>query len=657
MCAGKYGGRMNKKTVADDALISTDIDSIIKFISSKKRVELNTLAREVGIKPENLKKWISILEEEGYIHVEYHLLNEFVIWLGNDQFSQPAEEKIAEPPSQEKSEQDFIQPEFTPKGNQTTEEKPSEGEVKEANEKKLPASVHEEMQIDERVERIMQRLTSNDDLADNKEDKEKNIAEEISSSLSDEKKTALADEEKTGAVHKGEESINDELAPVAKNLRSEVREERMPLSMFHTTKLEKKPERRERIHVYDEDKKVRDEIASLKRSLSEYMAEIQVQKEEIERLKAERESLLANIYIPMETKFKATFDSIADRILEKENMIIKLKEHLVEFPNKIGDANKIGNALRRIKEESKRSLAANKEEMNKLKKSLEAEDALLKSEMAKIEKDIKSNKAELLDLLSSVSSLSEKEQEIKKEMEVLNKQLAEINDSIAATYAALSGFSQKRSEIASKIEAIKMALDNKTSEVSESYARLVDVKKAEAAIEEYMQDYYKKIEEIEHYVEQSEKELANLREFAEIKHMRSYLKELEEISSAYNEEFEQAKVQEQSMDERIREAKQNLEQLVKESMELIKNIEEKTSGKDFDSLLSQVKSKQQAMVATVREKSQEREKVEAEFPLIKQQLQEKKVDKKKENKKKEKGKKAKGKRENKRKENKRKKGK
>ncbi|MDD5336890.1 MAG: hypothetical protein PHS02_00210 [Candidatus ainarchaeum sp.] len=122
--------------------------------------------------------------------------------------------------------------------------------------------------------------------------------------------------------------------------------------------------------------------------------------------------------------------------------------------------------------------------------------------------------------------------------------------------------------------------------------------------------------EIEQYAADSQKELSQLREFAEIKYMKGYLKELESVSESYNEEYEQVKAQDQSLGDRIAEAKKNIENMVRESRELVKSMEEKTSGKEFEALLSEVKAREEAVVATVQEKSSEREKFGAQFQAV-----------------------------------------
>ena len=72
---------MDKVTV-DDALISTDVDQLIRTISERKRVGLRELEKSCSIESKTIDKWLKVLEEEGYITIEYGLTDTYVVWLG-----------------------------------------------------------------------------------------------------------------------------------------------------------------------------------------------------------------------------------------------------------------------------------------------------------------------------------------------------------------------------------------------------------------------------------------------------------------------------------------------------------------------------------------------------------------------------------------------
>jgi DNA repair exonuclease SbcCD ATPase subunit len=104
----------------DDIVINTEIDKLIDLLSQKKRIELDELARQLGIDKKKIKKWLLVLEDEGYLKLEYRLTRTFAVWLldlgsskamdlphvTEEQVKETAEEAIAEveiPPAREEA--------------------------------------------------------------------------------------------------------------------------------------------------------------------------------------------------------------------------------------------------------------------------------------------------------------------------------------------------------------------------------------------------------------------------------------------------------------------------------------------------------------------------------------------------------------------------
>lgn len=549
---------MQRKTIADDVLISTDIDRLIKCIYSKKRIEINALARELGIASEQVKKWVVILENEGYVNVEYHFFNEFVVWAG----------VVEDTPIKEE---------------EATDEK--------------------EFKPEERIERILERIGEKSEAVK----PEKEIVEKYAEPAESEEPK---EPEELTFVH-FHSPPRDNLENVSPSPLE--KEEADSLTPKENSKPSDKENELKEAQPFEKEI---EETASLKKSLSESMGQIKIQKEEIEKLKAQREKLLTDTYIPLEVKFKASLDNLTEKILEKERKIIEIKERVVELPSKVDEATKIEIALKRIKHEFRNSAYAHKQEMEKLGKSIREEDAHLKLEIESMEKEIKTKRIELNTVANSLSETESQEHEIKKLTDALNEQRAHLNEVISSSYSSLSALSQSRTGLKARLENVKIALDAQTNEVEQYYARIEKIKNAEINIKEYFTDYQNKISMLDDYVGQSEKELAKLHELAEVKYIRSYLDELESLSSTYGNEIEAVNAQAHSIEERIQEVQQNLNNFLTESRELVKSLEKKTIGKDFEKLASKMKQKQAEMLAIVEEKSSEFEKIKAENPIV-----------------------------------------
>ncbi len=546
---------MDKKVIIDDALISTDIDQLIKYLSFKKKVEINMLARELNTKVDIVKKWIVILEEEGYVKVEYILFNEFIVWAGEEL---PAHTEVSESVKNfqgidsdiiEKEEQrpetkidEIIKSDskIEIKSEIASKETPLELTIREQNEKKSINSIEsEEFKAAEHVSRIIEKLSNTPEEKKHDDGVSSTTETKIDPSFSEEKnKKELEHEE--------------------------------------------------------------NEIISLKKLLSKNIEEINAQKTNIEKLKTEREKLLSEACIPLENKFKLEYGNILEKLLEKEHRIAEMTRHVIELPTKINELTKVETALKHITQQGRHASVSNREELEKLKHSLHEEDQHLLHEIENIELETKAKKSEIANMSKTLEEINNCEQKIKKEVEKLNKQLTEVNESIASTYNSINEVFENGSKLSRRLENVKIILDARAHAVSETYSKRNDIEKIETAISQYIEDYEKKIADIENYANESEKDLVKLKEFAEVKYIRNCINELDRISSNYEQELESMNIQEKSIEERIHEAKNRFNNLLQESRELVKSLEEKTLGKEFEKLIHEVKRKQEVIVSSMK---------------------------------------------------------
>lgn len=65
----------------EDLLISTGVDSLIRLVKEKGKVELLVAAQLLGLPQTTVEDWAHILEEEGIIKIDYQLTKVFFIWV------------------------------------------------------------------------------------------------------------------------------------------------------------------------------------------------------------------------------------------------------------------------------------------------------------------------------------------------------------------------------------------------------------------------------------------------------------------------------------------------------------------------------------------------------------------------------------------------
>ena len=65
----------------DELLISTGVDSLIKLIEERKRIELSMASKLLGIPTATVEDWAHVLEEEKIIRIEYKLTEVNLVWV------------------------------------------------------------------------------------------------------------------------------------------------------------------------------------------------------------------------------------------------------------------------------------------------------------------------------------------------------------------------------------------------------------------------------------------------------------------------------------------------------------------------------------------------------------------------------------------------
>ena len=73
---------MTDRITVNDALISTDVDRLIRMISERKRVSLSELEHSCQMDKRAIDKWVRVLEDEGYISIIYGLTGTTILWTG-----------------------------------------------------------------------------------------------------------------------------------------------------------------------------------------------------------------------------------------------------------------------------------------------------------------------------------------------------------------------------------------------------------------------------------------------------------------------------------------------------------------------------------------------------------------------------------------------
>lgn len=73
----------------DELLVTTGVDSLVRIVKERQRIELEEASLLLGTPAETLEEWARILEEEGILRIDYRLTKLFLVCV------KPTEDEIA----------------------------------------------------------------------------------------------------------------------------------------------------------------------------------------------------------------------------------------------------------------------------------------------------------------------------------------------------------------------------------------------------------------------------------------------------------------------------------------------------------------------------------------------------------------------------------
>jgi len=558
------------KVTVDEPLISTDVDNLIRTIAERKKVALSDLRDICKIDKRTMDKWIAVLEDEGYVSVEYGLRGTYVHWKLDAGVKQPvaAEEEIKPEPIEEIDSADSgdVHVEFR-------ESAPME-EPEESQKETAESESGDDSEPEELLSQYLAKKFRGED--------HDNIKSKILTNLEDEKSGAGAvesrEDEKTGP--ETTEDLSEEEAPV---LRPGAPKKPMPTQKMAA--------------------------ADMREVISTYMQEIGREKAKIESLKKEREALYRDKVAVIEGKMQADIVVLTEKILEKQSKVAEIKESVLELPDKVDELDKLQKQMDALKSEGREALERTKKKAEQYISSVESSKEDIEEKVSDVKESLDEQSARLKSFEVLGASLDAKAGKVKDALESVKSQVEDLGNAMDALSSDLESVEEAKSEIASMTESVKGKVASHGAELVSLEEELAGVERVERWIQEYVNDYSRKIEEIERYVARSEGELEELREAAEALYMKKYIGELENMSDSYESELSDAVSKDKDIEQKISESRSRINDLAQESQQMIRKLRGEVPATDYDSLVTRVKEKTAKVSRVIDEKRQERAKL------------------------------------------------
>ncbi len=593
------------KVTVDEPLISTDVDSLIRTIAEKKRVALNDLRQNSKIDKKTMDKWIAVLEDEGYITIEYGIRGTYVNWREIEEI--PKEERTyrtegskdtqihAEPAEATFSEVAKQAPPKIPDEPEppAAEEAPAGGEDFSAEVPLVPEPEPEELLTQYLAKRRGASVEDDDSIKSN-----------ILTRLSGKEETAVK------AAGGDEPEAPEEPPEVESGPVKEIVEEKPLEEEAAAVEEEPKPQEAPARPALRAAEKV--PSADVRELMNSYVAEINKEKAKIESLRKDRESLYREKFATMEGKMQADIVVLTEKILEKQTKIAELKEHVLELPDKVEELTRLQEQMEGLRKESHEALRRTRDKADVFIATIEKSKGDVHGKIADIDTLIEAQSNRVRELEKVGLTIDQKAGKISSALEATKAEVDSLNATISALSGDLQDAEKAREEIVGLTEAVKQTVAGHGAELESLEQELEGISRVEHWVQEYVHDYEKKIDDIEQYVEKSDEELAELKEEAESLYMKKYLGELEDITEAYESELGDASAREQEIERKISESKGRITDLVGESQEMIKKLKGEIAEnpqKDYGILVARVKAKTSRTKNALQEKEAERAKI------------------------------------------------
>jgi methyl-accepting chemotaxis protein len=656
------------RITVDEPLISTDVDNLIRTIADRKKVSLKELRQECNISKKNMDKWVAVLEEEGYISVEYGLRGTNIHWKGLDEVSKqymvekqyeaempPEPEEI---PQEEPAEEPVEEPEEKPEEKaEVNDEKPAEESTEEPEEKpevneefthEAPLEEAEEVDPADVLNEYVERKRDGDPTKVN--DIKSSILNRLGKGSPEEQIMDQLDEEDVKDAELAEAIQEEVEEPVVEDIPEDVEEpvvedvedtiqvvqeeheeaESVDDVTFDEDETEvEQPEVDTSLALPDDDdddsgneevptpetlKPTRGMVVSDVRDLMDsYRAEISKEKANIEMLKKERDALYRDKVAVIEGRMQADIVAFTEKIIEKQTHLADLKERVLELPDKVDEVESLQRHMEELKTEGRSALERTRLKSEEYIESITSSKELIGERVDELQSAMDEQESKLGKLESISSTLDDRSEKLKTVLESAQAKAEQLNEAMASVRDELVNVEETRNEMVSMKDEIRDTVASHGQELQSLEDELEGISKVEHWIQEYVRDYEAKIGELEDYVSHSEDDLAELKESAESLYLNKYLGELESMTDAYGSQLEDALTREKDIGEEIAQSKERISDLARESQEMIKKIRgDVTESRDFEKVFARVKKKTKKVKAVVEEKQSERKRLKEE---------------------------------------------
>ena len=594
----------------EDMLISTDVDNIISLLRAKHNTSLDEIAAELKMPKSEVRKWASVLEAQGMVKINHRMMREYIMWQG-------------EPGPESKEAQ--------AEKKQSVSASPLDLSVVEARTQevvKMPAPSQQAIPQAKETQREIQPAEKQFDEIEHARSIEGRIRQSMA-------KLEKAQEPAAPVMESGEEEeTQEEPSPVSryiehiptaksrpmgkstaarKAMQKQVAKKAMPKIIAKKAAAKERPAMPNKIAIEPKRAKVtlgslapramperqapvpkpEKKVITLSDMLSAQMEKIRTQEERINSLKEEKADLLVKHLEPVERKLESEIETVSDKLLEKQRIILELEKQATGIPKIVEGIDQKNAKISEVEEEARKALDNARIELEDILSELEGIKSLSQDRMDELERTSAEANAKL--------------EGVKKSHENIDKLIETANGRIEATRAAVEEQVSRLEEVESQMDSLeeyKKALEDDMEQAAKAIERQKNLAKVLAehtgtieAVEGYtrrqFEEYEKQVEALSELSASNERDFAALRESVETSFVRRYVSELSGILRRHEYEIGQAIEAERGIDARMENEKAKLRGLIDEGKEMAQMLGGKESSLGQDEVEGILRSKQE----------------------------------------------------------------
>ena len=166
----------------------------------------------------------------------------------------------------------------------------------------------------------------------------------------------------------------------------------------------------------------------LSEKLSKHLQKIEAQAGRIKSLRAEKEKLLNEHYIPIQRKLESELETVSDRILSMEKNIMEMQKRAISMPEKIGEIDQVQLSTLKAHDEIRRAYDEASALIEESNHTLSEERDKIESMLEKGRQEIAQHRAKTGELLNTLERITQMEAESAQKVDVAREVLHEALD-------------------------------------------------------------------------------------------------------------------------------------------------------------------------------------------------------------------------------------